>query len=58
MEAEVQRLEDIGVIHAIRSHNDLQEAPGAYKDIDTVINNQIDLIDVKTRLMPIAVIKG
>ena len=58
MEAEVQRLEDIGVIHAIRSHNDLQEAPSAYKDIVTVINNQLDLIEVKTRLMPVAVIKG
>ena len=58
MKAEVQRLEDSGVIHAIRNRNDLQEAPSAYKDIDTVINNQLDLIEVKTRLMPVAVIKG
>ena len=57
MKAEVQRLEDSGVIHAIRNRNDLQEAPSAYKDIDTVINNQLDLIEVKTRLMPVAVIK-
>ncbi len=58
MAAEVKRLEESGVIHAIRNRDDLQEAPSAYKDIDIVINNQLDLIDVKTRLMPVAVIKG
>lgn len=58
MEAEVQRLNERGIIHAIRNKSDLQEAPGAYKDIDEVINNQLDLIAVKTRLLPIAVIKG
>lgn len=58
MEAEVQRLNERGIIHAIRNKSDLQEAPSAYKDIDEVINNQLDLIVVKTRLLPIAVIKG
>lgn len=58
MEAEVQRLNERGIIHAIRNKSDLQEAPSAYKDIDEVINNQLDLIAVKTRLLPIAVIKG
>lgn len=58
METEVQRLNERGIIHAIRNRNDLQEAPSAYKDIDEVINNQLDLIAVKTRLLPIAVIKG
>ncbi len=58
MEVEVQRLNERGIIHAIRNKSDLQEAPSAYKDIDEVINNQLDLIAVKTRLLPIAVIKG
>ena len=58
METEVQRLNERGIIHAIRNKSDLQEAPSAYKDIDEVIDNQLDLIAVKTRLLPIAVIKG
>jgi tRNA-splicing ligase RtcB len=36
----------------------MQEASGAYKDIEEVINNELDLIKVKTRLLPVAVIKG
>jgi tRNA-splicing ligase RtcB len=36
----------------------MQEASGAYKDIDRVIENQLDLIKVKTKLLPVAVIKG
>ena len=51
-------MEEKGVIHAIRSQNDMQEASGAYKDIDSVITNQLDLIKVKTKLLPVAVIKG
>jgi len=37
---------------------DLGEAPGAYKDIDTVIENQRDLVKIHTRLLPLAVVKG
>lgn len=37
---------------------DLGEAPKAYKNIDTVIKAQEDLVDVVTRLVPIAVAKG
>ncbi|MBR5899002.1 MAG: RtcB family protein [Muribaculaceae bacterium] len=58
MASEVEQLESKGIIHAIRSQNDMQEATGAYKDIDTVIANESDLIKVKTKLLPIAVIKG
>ena len=36
----------------------MQEASGAYKDIDTVIANEADLVKVKTKLLPIAVVKG
>lgn len=58
MAEEVQRLEAKGIIHGIQQQRDMQEASGAYKDIDTVIANQTDLIKVKTKLMPVAVIKG
>lgn len=55
---EVKRLDDMGVIHGIRSEKDLDEAAGAYKDIDTVMENQADLVDVVTKLRPLAVVKG
>ena len=58
MAEEVNRLESQGIIHAIRSQNDMQEASGAYKDIEEVINNELDLVRIRTRLLPVAVIKG
>lgn len=57
-EEEKRKLERRGIIHAIRTRDDLQEAAGAYKDIETVIRNELDLVRIKTRLLPIAVIKG
>ena len=58
LEEEKKKLSDIGVIHGIRTANDLDEAPGAYKDIQTVMDNQKDLIDIQVELTPLAVIKG
>ena len=58
LEDEVKKLEDQGIVHAIRSQRDLEEAAGAYKDIEQVINNELDLVKILTRLLPIAVIKG
>lgn len=58
LEEEQKRLDDKGVLHAIRSVGDLDEAPGAYKDIDVVIEEQKDLVDVVVKLTPLAVIKG
>ena len=55
---EKQRLDEQGIIHAIRSVSDLEEAAGAYKDIDQVIDNQLDLVEVLVELRPLAVIKG
>lgn len=46
------------VIHSVRGIQDLDEAPGAYKDIEEVMNNQSDLVEIKTRLRPLAVVKG
>jgi tRNA-splicing ligase RtcB len=55
---EVKRLDDLGVIHAIRNEKDLDEAAGAYKDINVVMANQADLVDIEVELRPLAVIKG
>lgn len=58
MAAEVAQLEAKGIVHAIRNQEDMQEASGAYKDIEEVIANETDLVKVKTKLLPVAVIKG
>lgn len=58
LEDEVKRLEDRGIVHAIRSKSDLEEAAGAYKDIDQVLAFEADLVTIKTKLLPMAVIKG
>lgn len=58
MAAEVERLNAKGIVHAIRCQSDMEEASGAYKDIETVIANEADLVKVRTRLLPVAVIKG
>jgi tRNA-splicing ligase RtcB len=51
-------MDAIGVIHGLRGKGGLDEAPGAYKDIDTVMANQTDLVKITTRLRPLGSIKG
>jgi len=58
LEKEISFLNSQGVIHAVRSRRDLEEAPGAYKNIDEVMENQKDLAEVVVELSPLAVIKG
>jgi len=58
LEAEVKKLDDQGILHAIRGVKQLDEAPGAYKDIDVVMKNQEDLVEVLVELTPLAVVKG
>jgi len=58
LEEEVEKLNRLGVIHAIRSRKDLDEASGASKDINIVLKNQSDLVKIIGRLKPVAVIKG
>ena len=58
LEGEKERLESQGIIHAIRYQSDLEEAAGAYKNIDEVMANQQDLVRIVTALSPVAVIKG
>lgn len=47
-----------GIIHSVRSVDDLDEAPSSYKDIDIVMSEQQDLVEVVMELTPLAVIKG
>ncbi len=58
LEEEKKRLDDKGVIHSIRAIGDLDEAAGAYKDIDVVMDEQADLVEILDRLEPLAVVKG
>lgn len=55
---EKKRLDDMGIIHSVRNISDLDEAPGSYKDIDVVMENQKDLVNIEVKLTPLAVIKG
>ena len=48
----------IGIVHGLRTVNELDEAPGSYKDIDVVMKNQEDLVKILTKLTPLAGIKG
>jgi tRNA-splicing ligase RtcB len=58
LEAEKAALDAKGVVHALRNARDLDEAPGAYKDIDIVMANQTDLAEIVVKLEPLAVLKG
>lgn len=58
VKTEVKGLKAQGILHAIRSRKDLDEAPGAYKDIDEVMSQQTDLVEVQIELQPLAVVKG
>lgn len=48
------------MVHSGSRNNvrDLDEAPGAYKDISVVMKNQSDLVETIEELSPVAVIKG
>ena len=37
---------------------DVSEAPGAYKDIDCVMENQADLVEIVVKLRPMVCLKG
>ncbi len=58
LEEEKKKLDDKGIVHGIRNVNDLDEASGAYKDINDVMENQKDLVKILVKLEPLGVIKG
>ena len=51
-------LDSQNIVHSVRNTADLDEAPGAYKDIMAVMDNQTELVDIEVELTPLAVIKG
>jgi tRNA-splicing ligase RtcB (3'-phosphate/5'-hydroxy nucleic acid ligase) len=58
LEEEIRKLDEQGIVHSIRRQRDLDEATGAYKSIDEVMRNQIDLVEITVELNPLAVIKS
>ncbi|MGV8091379.1 MAG: RtcB family protein [Mangrovibacterium sp.] len=58
LEEEIEKLNSKGIVHSIRNTSDLDEAPGAYKNIDVVMQNQADLVEILVKSSPLAVIKG
>lgn len=55
---EQKSLDSRGILHSLRGKNSLEEAPGAYKDIDVVMEEQKDLVKILVKLEPLAVVKG
>jgi len=56
LEEEQAKLE--GILHSVCGVDDLDEATGAYKDINVVMANQTDLVSIVKELRPLAVVKG
>jgi len=58
LEEEQKFLDDQEILHSVRGKANLDEAPGAYKNIDKVMKLQSDLVDIVIKLRPIGVVKG
>lgn len=58
LQAEIERMERQGIINCIHQQADLDEAASAYKDIDTVIANERDLVKPVVELSPLLVVKA
>jgi tRNA-splicing ligase RtcB len=58
LDEEKLKLDSRGIIHSIRGVKDLDEASGAYKDINEVMRHQMKLVGIERILHPLAVVKG
>ncbi len=58
LKAQRKLLDDLGVVHGLTSKTDLDEAPGAYNDIETVMANQVDLCNIEYSLTPVLSVKA
>jgi tRNA-splicing ligase RtcB len=56
LDTELAKME--GVLHSVRGKSNLDEAPGSYKNINVVMQNQVDLVSTYVELTPLACIKG
>lgn len=52
------RVSQMGETIYMGNRDDVDEVPGAYKDIDVVIENQKDLVEPVVELRPLGVVKG
>ncbi len=57
LEEECRKMDEKGILYSMRQKG-LDEAPGAYKDIETVLENERDLVRPLVELVPLAVVKG
>lgn len=55
---EIARMDAKGIVHGLTNISGLDEASGAYKDIDAVMEAQKDLVRIEVELRPLAVLKG
>jgi tRNA-splicing ligase RtcB len=55
---EEEQAKMVGIVNGLRTSQDLDEAPGSYKNIDVVMANQKDLVKQIVELTPLASIKG
>lgn len=58
LDEEIKKLDEQGILHAIRGVKDLDEASGAYKPIEAIMKHQEDLVEIAVELIPLAVVKG
>ena len=58
LKEEIKKMDDQDIIHGMRNKSNLDEAMGAYKDIEDVMTGQMDLVNIKYELSPKAVLKG
>ena len=50
LKEEQRKLDEQGILHSIRGVSNLDEATGAYKDINVVMENQVDLAEIVSKL--------
>ena len=55
---ETEKAKMMGIVHGLKGIDNLDEAPGAYKDIDVVMTNQSDLVEIMVELSPLMSVKG
>ena len=58
LQHEIDLMNAQGILHSIQDTQQLDEAPSAYKDIETVLAHERELVRPIVELSPLAVIKG
>jgi len=58
LEEQKKIMDDQGIVHGMRNIENLDEAPGSYKDISKVMSDHSDLVEILVELQPLASVKG